>query len=849
MTLRQWWLKIVRNLLGLKKSEEKDIKYHEVIERETELLKVRRKKLKLEEPEKVEENKFGIALSGGGIRSATINLGFLETLNEFNILQRADYISTVSGGGYTGAYVQATLKDEKGDYSKLFDQKHISHLRNNGEYMIPGKGLVKMFNRIILVIGFAISLLMSWLSPFIIGMMGYLGYLLLDRFGLDEDSYTSAIEFLFVVIIPIAMVLFFIHFILNVLLSYHLKLSNFFNKIEAFVVVVLGIVFTGIFLFNLNWSNMNIRFGEVSYYLMILFALFVLGYFANPNALSFHRFYRNQLANAFLSQTKNPNILLQNLMEKGKDEKDYYIHAPYPLINTCLNLLAPPRVKREKFEEAKEDYLEDGKVQQNISFVGAKANDYFLLSPLFCGSKLAGYVPTNDTYNYRDLTLPAAATISAAAVNPGMGIYSNKILSILTTVFNARLGYWILNPKKTKLYNSLIWWPRYFVYELLGLIGIDNEMLNISDGGHIENLAIYELLRRRCKLILAVDAGADPKFTFSEFENLAIRAKNELGLDIRFSKNQLEDEIRPKPSLGYSKKRFAIADICYLWEEIVMRDKDNKVILVKVKEGGKEKEKPIEILINYKKYDKNPDREEAVEDILALVEMQIGDRITDLLLKKEALENVKEVVSSRLENDLKIGTLVYIKSSVTPPQGKPNIDRKRDPLRYYTYKYKIYHPEFPHESTADQFFDPVQWTAYYDLGRFICADVLGIDNLDSYLSQLNAAQRPNVGIDNLIDRRFGRRVKIFEEHKQILEEEKERLEKLDREEKDDLLIQKSAPMTMRELKPIIEKTADSTSAQSMPTNESEAEMIPPTSEQPPKKDAKIVVGEDFDYKM
>jgi len=849
MTLRQWWLKIVRNLLGLKKSEEKDIKYHEVIERETELLKVRRKKLKLEEPEKVEENKFGIALSGGGIRSATINLGFLETLNEFNILQRADYISTVSGGGYTGAYVQATLKDEKGDYSKLFDQKHISHLRNNGEYMIPGKGFVKMFNRIILVIGFAISLLMSWLSPFIIGMMGYLGYLLLDRFGLDEDSYTSAIEFLFVVIIPIAMVLFFIHFILNVLLSYHLKLSNFFNKIEAFVVVVLGIVFTGIFLFNLNWSNMNIRFGEVSYYLMILFALFVLGYFANPNALSFHRFYRNQLANAFLSKTKNPNILLQNLMEKGKDEKDYYIHAPYPLINTCLNLLAPPRVKREKFEEAKEDYLEDGKVQQNISFVGAKANDYFLLSPLFCGSKLAGYVPTNDTYNYRDLTLPAAATISAAAVNPGMGIYSNKILSILTTVFNARLGYWILNPKKTKLYNSLIWWPRYFVYELLGLIGIDNEMLNISDGGHIENLAIYELLRRRCKLILAVDAGADPKFTFSEFENLAIRAKNELGLDIRFSKNQLEDEIRPKPSLGYSKKRFAIADICYLWEEIVMRDKDNKVILVKVKEGGKEKEKPIEILINYKKYDKNPDREEAVEDILALVEMQIGDRITDPLLKKEALENVKEVVSSRLENDLKIGTLVYIKSSVTPPQGKPNIDRKRDPLRYYTYKYKIYHPEFPHESTADQFFDPVQWTAYYDLGRFICADVLGIDNLDSYLSQLNAAQRPNVGIDNLIDRRFGRRVKIFEEHKQILEEEKERLEKLDREEKDDLLIQKSAPMTMRELKPIIEETADSTSAQSMPTNESEAEMIPPTSEQPPKKDAKIVVGEDFDYKM
>lgn len=846
MTLRQRWLKIVRNLLGLKKSEEKEIKYHEVIQRETELLKVRRKKLKLEEPEKVEENKFGIALSGGGIRSATINLGFLETLNDFKILQRADYISTVSGGGYTGAYVQATLKNEEGDYSKLFSAEDISHLRNNGEYMIPGRGLNKMFNRIILIVGFLISLLMSWLSPFIIGMMGYLGYLLLDRFGLDQASYREAVEFLFVVIIPIGMVLLFIHFILNVLLTYSLKLSNFFNKIEALILIILAVIFVGIFLSNLNWTNMNIRFGEVSYYLMVVFSLFVLGYFANPNALSFHRFYRNQLANAFLSKTKNPNILLQNLIEKGtdQDKKEYFIHAPYPLINTCLNLLSPPALNREKFQSAKEDYLADGKLQQNVSFAGAKTNDYFLLSPLFCGSKLAGYVPTNDTYNYRNLTLPAAATISAAAVNPGMGIYSNKLLSILTTIFNARLGYWILNPKKTKLYNSLIWWPRYFVYELFGQIGIDNEMLNISDGGHIENLAIYELLRRRCKLILAVDAGADPKFTFSEFENLAIRAKNELGLDIRFSKNQLEDEIRPKPSLGYSKKRFAVADICYLWEEIVLRDKDDKIILVKVKENGEEKEKPIEVLINYKKYDKNPDREEAVEDILTLVERQIGDIISDPLLKKEALENVKQTVSKHLENDLKIGTLVYIKSSVTPPQGKPSINRRRDPLRYYTYKYKIYHPEFPHESTADQFFDPVQWTAYYDLGRFICADVLGIDNLDSYLSQMEGEQPSNFGIDDLIDRRFGRRVKIFEEHKQKIFEEKERLAK---EQKDEEVTQKSDPMTMRELEPIIEGEVES--SEPVLANEAEAELIPPTAEQASAEDAKIVVGEDIDYKM
>jgi len=849
MTLRQRWIKIIRNLIGLEKSEKKDIKYHKVIEKETELLKVRRKKLKLEEPSKLEENKFGIALSGGGIRSATINLGFLETLNEFKLLERADYISTVSGGGYTGAYIQATLKNEEGDFSKLFDQDHISHLRNNGEYMIPGKGFVKMFNRIILLIGFLSSLLMSWLSPFIIGMIGYLGYLLLNRFGLDQTSYKEKIEFFFTVIIPLGMVLFFIHFISNVLLSYHLKISNFFNKIESFAVLVIGVVVLGIFLFHLDWSSINIRSGEVSYYLMILFALFILGYFANPNALSFHRFYRNQLANAFLSNTNNPNILLRNLIEKGTDQKgnEDYIHAPYPLINTCLNLLTPPKQKLDEFRNGKRGDLMARKIQQDISFAGAKTNDYFLLSPLFCGSKLVGYVPTNDTYNYRNLTLPAAATISAAAVNPGMGVYSNKILSILTTVFNARLGYWILNPKKTKLYNSLIWWPRYFVYELLGLLGIENEMLNISDGGHIENLAIYELLRRRCKLILAVDAGADPKFTFSEFENLAIRAKNELGLSIRFSKNQLEDEIRPKPSLGYSKKRFAVADIGFLWEEIVLRDKDGKIILVKINEGGEEKEKPIEVLINYKKYAKNPDREAAIEDILALVEVQIQDRLSDPILKLEALENVKKIVSENLKNDLKIGTLVYIKSSITAPEGKPNIDRKKDPLRYYTYKYKIYHPEFPHESTADQFFDPVQWTAYYDLGRFICSDVLGIDNLDNYLSQLKGEQRPSFGIDDLINRRFGRRVKIYEEHKQLIDEEKGRLEKLSQVQKDEMLKQKSVPNTMRELEPII--GSPESLGEPFSKNILKVELILPDAEQSSKKDAKIIIGEKIDYKM
>ncbi len=47
----------------------------------------------------------GLAFSGGGIRSATINLGILQGLAKYDLLKRIDYLSTVSGGGYIGGWL------------------------------------------------------------------------------------------------------------------------------------------------------------------------------------------------------------------------------------------------------------------------------------------------------------------------------------------------------------------------------------------------------------------------------------------------------------------------------------------------------------------------------------------------------------------------------------------------------------------------------------------------------------------------------------------------------------------------------------------------------------------------
>ena len=79
-------------------------------------------------------------------------------------------------------------------------------------------------------------------------------------------------------------------------------------------------------------------------------------------------------------------------------------------------------------------------------FAGAKGSDYFLLSPLFCGSELTGYLKTQNP-QYQNMTLATAVAVSGAAVNPHMGTQSNRLVAFLMTLLNLRLGYWASTPK------------------------------------------------------------------------------------------------------------------------------------------------------------------------------------------------------------------------------------------------------------------------------------------------------------------------------------------------------------------------------------------------------------------
>ncbi len=643
--------------------------YKDIILEEKEQLRSRRKKLKMEHGTPDQENWFGIAMSGGGIRSATINLGFLKTLNKFGILQKADYLSTVSGGGYTHAYVQGTAK-KVGSFDKLFTDEHIASMREHGEYMIPRKGLGKTSNTLLLTMAFLISWIMSLISPLIVaGIVYYLYLIVIGLLGTMPFEWVNFFAGSHVMwwVMAILGGLLILHFVANIAMNYNLRVSKDFNYAELGLAGVMLLLYVMVLVGGFKGGD-KIGADQMLDYGINAVLLFLIGYFTNPNAISFHRFYRKQLSDLFLRFARNDfdNMPLKDVFNINSEKKEDYI-APYPLINTCLNLLNP-----------------DG----DAVFKGTKTSDYFLLSPLYCGSGLVGYVPTDRYLDYRRMTLPAAVTISAAAVNPGMGMYSNKMLSILMTVFNARLGFWISNPLILKKARAIVWWPVYFFRELLGRIGSNNPMINISDGGHIENLGVYELLRRGCRLIIAVDAGEDHAYNFTDLNNLIIRARNELGLEIRFRDDeQPEDLIRPRPSQVYSKKRFAIADIYQWWE-------DDKVILSANQEQSAE-------LVNFKE-------------------------------------------------PRKIGTFVYVKSSVLAPTGKPALSEKGsddDRRKYGTYKYKIYHPDFPHEPTSDQFFDEIQWEAYFQLGQFIGADVLGIKNLLMY----EGATGSHLSVEELIN--------------------------------------------------------------------------------------------------
>lgn len=283
-----------------------------------------------------------------------------------------------------------------------------------------------------------------------------------------------------------------------------------------------------------------------------------VGAISNLNYTGLHRFYRDRLMEAFLpnpqseegGQQSAPGPSTSSLLAEG-----------FALEEACVRGVAGPL------------HLINCNVVLTSSgddMYFSRGGDSFTLSPVYCGGDATGWRETTkwilddavdspwpqkmlNTFGLkqmRRMTLATAMAISGAAVNPrtnGEGPARSGLLSFVSTLFNIRLGYWVPNPmaESGEAFSSrrkwIAWYPPNFLHPgvLGGLFsGHKHEKarwVELSDGGHFDNVGIYELIRRRIKNIIIIDGTADPDLKLESFANAYERARNDFNVKIDIS--------------------------------------------------------------------------------------------------------------------------------------------------------------------------------------------------------------------------------------------------------------------------------------------------------------------------
>jgi Patatin-like phospholipase len=262
---------------------------------------------------------------------------------------------------------------------------------------------------------------------------------------------------------------------------------------------------------------------------MLLFGI-VMGFLINANTFSLHAIYRNRLIRAYLAASRQA-VGLENASHKtckrhlftGFDPDDSFeLHKlssekPLHVLNGTLNLV--------KVEE--------------LAWQERKAES-FTMSRLHCGSFRVGYRPSTEYGNDgKGITLGTALAISGAAANPNMGYHSSPVVGFLMTLFNVRLGWWLGNPGPSGAKTWHRSGPLYSVgplfSEAIGNTTDRYKYVNLSDGGHFENLGLYEMVLRRCHYIVVSDAGEDPECSFADLGEAVRKIRIDFGIPIEFA--------------------------------------------------------------------------------------------------------------------------------------------------------------------------------------------------------------------------------------------------------------------------------------------------------------------------
>jgi hypothetical protein len=283
----------------------------------------------------------------------------------------------------------------------------------------------------------------------------------------------------------------------------------------------------------------------------------------NVNRFSLNGMYRNRLSRAFLGAARNRNEepftgfdpednIRMHLLRVQDDQVPRGNRAHnrrlFHVINVALNVVGGKR----------------------LSWQERKAEP-FTITPLHCGSaelraqpkqlKAPGaYVHTREyggdeadyTPGKQGISLATAMAISGAAASPSMGYHSSPATAFLMTLFNVRLGAWMPNPGSGELSkpDMLKSGPRNalrpLMAEMAGLTDDQGFNIYLSDGGHFENLGLYEMIRRRCRYIVISDAGADPECSFEDLGNAVRKVMiDQDGVEINFQRIDISSRKNP----------------------------------------------------------------------------------------------------------------------------------------------------------------------------------------------------------------------------------------------------------------------------------------------------------------
>jgi hypothetical protein len=274
--------------------------------------------------------------------------------------------------------------------------------------------------------------------------------------------------------------------------------------------------------------------------------LWAANYFSNINAFSLHAVYRNRLIRAFVGGARAAHRHPDGFTDFDWDD-DLRVASlwsrttlptgenwrPFHIINMTLNLAATDR----------------------LAWQQRKAMP-FSVTPFTCGNADLGYratefyggprIPPGPNGEIRSgISLGTAMAISGAAVSSNMGYHSSMSLSFLLTFFNVRLGVWLGNPKLGQgphapyTHTGPHYAVRSLLRELFGLTTDKSPYVYLSDGGHFEDLGLYEMVRRRCRRIVIVDGDQDAARGFEDLGNAVRKIWIDLGVQITFEASPL----------------------------------------------------------------------------------------------------------------------------------------------------------------------------------------------------------------------------------------------------------------------------------------------------------------------